>query len=319
MNNVLFCFDKWCNANPHLGTTTHFHNFLDTFQREQSSFNTHYLHYDEAAFLYGTHIDNVLIGYCLNFKIDILFLIFSGQSPANPSRACLKKLKEHGVFIVVLWPDNNPMDLVMRKGLEEIVDLHVPIDNPKSDTSEVRFTDNKHLYLWTPENTNLYYPDIQDIPVSFVGSLRYPERAKYAEELIRRVPPITVAGGQRESQLSHEAYAKLIRASKIGINFCKNPMGTGYEQTKGRVFHVIASKSLLLEEKNSSTPDFFTPGLDYIEFENIDDLVNKIDYYLINEDERINIAERAYRKFAKYYTPDHFWDRLMSKIYELKG
>jgi hypothetical protein len=319
MKNVLFLFDKFCAGNPYLGSTTHFHNFLDTFQKDQPSYSTHFLHYDESFYLYGVHIDRMLTNYCVNFQIDTIFLIFSGQSPTNPTKQILKNLKEKGIFICVFWPDNNPLDLLMRKDLVDIIDLNVPIDNPKSNTHEVRIEDSKHLYLWTPENENLYYPDVQNIPVSFIGSLRYPERMFYAEQLKNEIPEIVVAGGQRESQLSHEAYAKLIRSSKIGINFCKNPMGQGYEQTKGRVFHVIASNSLLLEEKNSSTPDFFTPGVDYVEFENFSDLLNKIKYYSQHESERIKIAESGYWKFKENYTTKHFWNKLINKIYEIRG
>lgn len=318
MKNVLFLNDKWCSANPNIGINSHFQQLYDTFIQYDLEANVHYLHYDEAIYLYGKHIDSILLGYCLNFNIEILFLTFSGQSPANPSIECIKKLKERGIFICVFWPDNNPLDLVLRKNILPYIDLNIPHDNPKSNTNQVRFEDEKHLYLWTPINSNLYFKDNQTLDVGFIGSTRYPERQEYLNKLKVKLPNIQIGGGQRESSSSINKYAKMVRSCKIGLNFCKNPMGSGYEQIKGRVFEVIASKSLLLEEKNSSTPDFFTPGLDYVEFENLEDLVNKIEYYSQNESERISIAENGFRKFNKYYTSKHFWDKVMTRIYELK-
>ncbi len=318
MKQVLFLQDKWCNSNPNFGINSHFQNVHDTFVQYALNSNTHTLFYDESIYCYGVHIDKILLQYCLQFNIETVFLTFSGQSPANPSKDIIKKLKDKGIFICVFWPDNNPLDLVLRKGIDDIVDLHIPHDNPKSNTHQVRFEDSKHLYLWTPINKYLFRPDNQSIDVSFIGSSRYPERQIYLNQLAEKIHNIIINGGQRESGLSYEAYATFLRKSKININFARNPMGQGYEQLKGRVFETISSSSLLLEEKNSSTSDFFTPGLDYIEFENLEDLLNKIKYYSENESDRISIAENGCRKHNKFYTSNHFWDRVMTKIYELK-
>ncbi len=301
------------------GYNSHFQNVYDTFVQDNIECNAHKIHYDESLYLYGVHIDKVLLGYCLNFQIDTVFLTFSGRSPANPSVEILKKLKEKGIFICVFWPDNNPLDLELRKDIYNFIDLNVPHDNPKSNTHQVRFDDTKHLYLWTPINKYLYYSDDKTKDVGFIGSSRYPERQIYLEKLKEKLPNICIGGGQRETSNSIEKYAELVRSCKIGINFCKNPMGAGYEQTKGRVFEVISSNSLLLEEKNSSITDFFTPNIDYVEFENFPDLLNKIDYYISNPQERIKIAENGLRKFTENYTSKHFWSKLISKIYEIRG
>ena len=118
MNNVLFLNDKWCSSNPSFGINSHFQNVHDTYVQSQLTSNTHVLFYDESIYLYGVHIDRVLPGYCKQFNIETIFLTFSGQSPANPSKECIKKLKDSGIFICVFWPDNNPLDLVLRKNID---------------------------------------------------------------------------------------------------------------------------------------------------------------------------------------------------------
>lgn len=311
--NVLFLVDKWCANNPKFGFANHFDNLLNTFADTCLNSRLHTLHYDESYYIYNRHIDQILPQYCRIYDIKTIFLSFGGQSPIHPSLQVLEEIKKTGVKLVFIWYDNNPSDLKLRENIRSLVNLNVIIDFPRSESHDKTKNPND-LYLWTPESLNHFYPAYQDIDVSFIGSPRYQDRINYLSQLSQLVPELVIMGGQREQSLSFSAYANLIRRSKIGINFCKNPMGGGYEQVKGRVFEVIASKSLLLEEKNSATPHFFIPGEDYIEFENIEDLVDKIKYYGENSSERERIAESGYNKFLNNFTADKFWRQVMSAI-----
>ena len=306
--------EKWCSSNPSLGFANHFDNIFNTFSESVLDHNLHTLHFDESYLLYRVHIDQVLLNYCLSLNIKVVFFSFGKDNPIAPSISCIEMLKEKGIFTCFIWYDNNPSELSLRVSLRDLIDLNIIIDYPRSDIHDSLSKSDKDLYLWTPESEYYFRPESQNIDVSFVGSCRYKDRANYISRLKERVPDIIVSGGQREEKLSFSSYASLIRRTKIGINFCKNPMGNGYSQTKGRVFEIIASKSLLLEEKNESTPNFFTPNEDYIEFSSIDELVDKINYFKQNESERIKIAESGYNKYTNNYTSKHFWNKVMEKI-----
>lgn len=317
MENVLFLMDKYCDGRPEFGLTTHFHHFIESFAKYQSDYNLHTIHYDELSLLSGVHIDKILANYCQRFNIRIIFICFRGQDPVNPSINSLIQIKQLGVFVSVIWLDNNDCDIKLRNKLSHIIDLNISIDNPRKDDGS-RLDQSEILYLWTPQSQNLYYPDEQDIDVSFIGSSRYQERKIYLSYISEKIPDFYLGGGQRETAFSPEKYASLIRRSKIGVNFSRNPMGIGYQQTKGRVFEIIGSKSLLIEEVNCSVRDFLEPGKDYIEFFNAEDLVDKIKYYRYNTEERIKIAESGYNKFINNYTGKHFWNKINYKINELK-
>ena len=311
-NRVCFISDKWCSGNPSLGLTNHFHNLFATFSETQLDYQIHTLHYDESAYVYNRHINDVILQYCLIHNIKVIFLCLMGDSPLNPSPEIIKKAKEMGIFICIFWDDSNPSDASNQNKFKDIADLNVSRDN-SSIINAAPERDN-FLKLWTVESRALYYPDEQTIPVSFIGSPRYKDRLANLTALYGLIPNITIRGGQREEGLSPEAYARLIRTSKIGINFSRNPMGEGYYQLKGRVFEIISSKSLLLEEKNPCTPRFFTPNVDYVEFIDVKDLVDKINYYNNNESERLQIAENGYNKYLNNYTSKHFWDKIMEKV-----
>ncbi len=316
--NVLFVTEKWCGSDPKLGFANYFDNLFNTFAEQRLECNMHTLHHDEAYQLYGVHIDTVLPKYCSDNDIQIIFFSFGGSSNKNPSIDSFKKLQEMGIFINFIWYDNNPSDFATREKIKEFIDLNIIIDYPRSVFHDSIERTSRDLYVWTPESEFSFYPASQDIDISFIGSYRYPERINYLRSIASYIPNLFIAGGQRESQLSFSAYSSLIRRSKIGINFCGNPSGN-YQQVKGRVFEIIASKSLLMEEKNEGTSHFFTPGEDYIEFCNTEDLIYKIRFYSQNPEQRLKIVENGYNKYMSSYNSKIFWETVFSKIIELSS
>lgn len=316
MNNVLFVTEKWCGSNPNYGFANYFDNLFSTFSETMFDHKLHTLHFDEAYLLYGRHIDQVLIPYCQRFSIPTIIFACGGHSPMHPSLEMIKSLKKIGIFICFIWYDNNPTELDFRMQMKEVIDLNIIIDYPRSAYHDQYKLEHaqKDLYLWTPESLFYFYPDEQTVDVSFIGSSRYADRNTYLTNLASSLPYMIMEGGQREKGLSFSYYASLIRRSKININFSKNPQIGGYDQLKGRVLETIASRSLLMEEKNQSTSDFFIPGVDYVEFDGLDDLKEKIKYYLEHEDLRREIALSGYNKFMDKYTAKHFWKAVFERI-----
>jgi hypothetical protein len=311
-NNILFCCEKWCAGTPLMGLTNNFHNMFNSFSQTQNDYMYNTLHLDEASAVYGTHIDNIIIQYCQNFKPSIIIFCLLGGSNVNPSMPIYQKLKDMGIKLCFMWPDTQKWVIDTILHLKDIADLSVSWDNPVSDLhSRVQFPEN-HKFMWVPQDEHFFYDDKKDIDVSFVGSTIYPDRQKILSGIIIR-RQIHIDGGQRTRQLTPEEYSKIIRSSKISLTFSKSPCQT-YEQTKGRVYEVLRSKSLLLESKNTSTSRYLKPGEDYVEFEGLEDLDNKIEYYLNNEEERIRIATNGYNKYYANYSSQIFWNKILENL-----
>ena len=84
------------------------------------------------------------------------------------------------------------------------------------------------------------------------------------------------------------------------------------------MWEILASRSMMLERKNDSTSKMLTPGEDYVEYENVEDLKNKINYYLNNPEERDKIASRGHETYKEKYTATHFWKKTFGAIgYEI--
>lgn len=86
---------------------------------------------------------------------------------------------------------------------------------------------------------------------------------------------------------------KIYKASKINLNMTSKSITSGVPL---RVFDILGSKGFLITNYQPEIPDMYEPGKDLIIYENSDDLVQKITYYLDHEDERLEIAENGYKK-----------------------
>lgn len=316
---TLFVTEKWFGGAPSLSFTNNFHNLFNTFSSALGmGFTWDTIHIDEAHYTYKRHVDEIVPEYCSRNGIKIVFYCLLGTDYRNPSASTFQAVKGMNILQCFMWPDTAPWALDKIKELKGLADLHVSWDNTSIPTE---YSDN-HLCMWVPQDQFLFFPDEQRIDVNFTGSKHQKDRVEYLTFLGQKLSNISIRGGQNEERLTPQVYAALIRKSKINLNFPLHPFG--FEQVKGRVFEVLASKSLLLEKANNVTNKLLIPSVDYVEFEGLQDASDKIEYLLNNEDERKKIAESGYKKYRESYSSDIFWKTIINKllnrkVYEIKN
>lgn len=95
---------------------------------------------------------------------------------------------------------------------------------------------------------------------------------------------------------------KVFRESKINLNFTIPNIKSGIPL---RVWDVLGSKGFLLTNYQAEIPYYFEEGKDLVCFDGVEDLREKVAYYLKHEDERMQIAENGYKKVKEYHTYVH--------------
>lgn len=312
-HHVLFVTEKWFNGHPKFSFTNNFHNLFNTFSSavgETFSWNT--IHIDESYYIYGKHVDEIILNYCLHNNVVAVFYSLLGTDPRNPTTKTYEALKNAKIKQCFMWPDTADWAIQKIKELSDLSDLHISWDNPSIPIEH----SGKHLSMWVPQDQFLFFPEYQSIDVNFAGSKHHKDRIEYLSFLGKNLENISIRGGQNEETLSPQVYAALIRRSKINLNFPLHPFG--FDQIKGRVFEVLAAKSLLLERANEVTKKLFTPGVDYIEFDSPQDALDKIKYFLDNEEKRIEIAGNGYKKYREKYSSDIFWKIIINRLFNQK-
>lgn len=159
--------------------------------------------------------------------------------------------------------------------------------------------------------------------ISFMGS-GYPNRREAFRELTRLnfkiwgtewendhlLAPLVQQGGTR---ISPEDAVKIYNASKINLNLHSsiNPetLVTGGDFVNPRTFELAACRAFQLVDERTLLPELFNAD-ELATFSSMDDLKEKIDYYLSHEDERMALARRGQERVLK----DHTYQQRMASL-----
>jgi len=162
----------------------------------------------------------------------------------------------------------------------------------------------KILSAWAA-NTHYFKPKEKTIDVSFCGQ-NYGDRAEMLDGLNVEV----YGGGWPNGFIPFTKMADVLGRSKIGISFSGG--ADGKTQVKLRPFEICACNTLCLCEKCEGLKTFYEEGREIIFFESKQELKDKIDYYLSNEDERKEIANNA----AMRSWNEHTWQHRLGEIFK---
>lgn len=92
---------------------------------------------------------------------------------------------------------------------------------------------------------------------------------------------------------------KIFHASRINLNMTMRPIETGLSL---RIWDVLGCGGFLLTNYQAEIPEYFEIGKDLETYESMEELEQKVQYYLTHEEERVEIAVNGYEKVARYHT-----------------
>lgn len=168
--------------------------------------------------------------------------------------------------------------------------------------------------------------------VSFIGTYS-PKKEKILLEIAKKFPSIDLKiwGTQWEKSKSTELqryiqpsgvfgdlYAAAISASKINLGILSERVkgASSGDLITSRTFHIPAAGGFIIHEKNDESVLYFKEDEEAVFFEDINDLLKKIDFYLNHELERIKIKEKGYQRAIKDHSLDH---RALTVISHIKN
>ena len=231
----------------------------------------------------------------------------------QPPAWILERIRGRGIKVKALWWDTCSDTFAAHAyELNKCIDVHGVMDNPTlnfGNSKEALLLKNTSKVLFCPYKILMQSYE-KDINVIFIGQTNsYRDiRNEYIEYLKINNIAFYSSTHERTKQLPHEDYYKLMFRSKIGINFSSS---VDKHQLKGRVAETMLTGCLLVEERNEQTSHLFSEGEDYVAFSTKEELIEKIKYYQINENERKKIAESGRRKAQLLFNGRQFWDTIL--------
>jgi len=113
---------------------------------------------------------------------------------------------------------------------------------------------------------------------------------------------------------------KIYNAARINLNLhsskyheAVNPFG---DFVNPRTFEIAACSGFQLVDHRSEPADLFRPGKEIITFDSIDDLREKIDYYLDHAEERERIAAAGYSRVMREHTMEQRMRELLLVVFQ---
>ena len=120
-------------------------------------------------------------------------------------------------------------------------------------------------------------------------------------------------GGVENSTVTYDQYLKCIYNSSINLAL------KGKGEFTFRHLEILASSSFMLCDKSISQLELPIPleeGKHFVSFENKEDLIKKIDFYLSHQELRKEIALNGRQLLEKNYSPKKHGDEILNKIFE---
>ena len=92
---------------------------------------------------------------------------------------------------------------------------------------------------------------------------------------------------------------KVFYMSKINLNISSRSIESGIPQ---RVYDILAVGGFCLTNYQPELEEYFDVGKDLVVYHDLDEMLEKIGYYLSHEEARLRIAINGYKKVRKYHT-----------------
>ena len=187
-------------------------------------------------------------------------------------------------------------------------DLIVNFDGNDAWPKRPGFPDFTAITPIAPE----FYPVSKDlknrlIPFGFCGGCATPSRWEIIGWLVEN------AGLQikprEEVYGTYARYAAFMQECAITISVPFSGSDNS-RQVKGRVIESGLARTVLLDHVSSAAKNYFTPGVDYIQYENREHAAELVKMLLANIDKAQQVANNLHKRVREEHSPAIFWDRV---------
>lgn len=262
-----------------------------------------------------------------------------GVAQAPLTRSLLLRLKKKSIPSVMWFVEDFRLFTYWRS-FAPLYDCFAVIQKEPFFEALEKIGVNNYLYLplaclptfHRPRQLNVVDKKRYGSDISFMGA-GYPNRRKAFRELIgydfkiwgtewegdSYLAPLVQEGGRR---VEAEEIVKIFNASKINLNlhssiYDKEVISAG-DFVNPRTFEIAGCEAFQLVDKRSLLAELFTED-ELICFTSLEDLKEKIDYYLAREEERREIAAKARKRVLKEHTYLHRMQDLLIFLEEKVG
>ena len=306
---VMFIGDYFCAGQPSMGISEWEGNIWSSLDSTGLA-DVCRFHFDKYYYHTGQRGDSALIERIDALKPDYIVLIiykYFGQDPAVMLEDTIKVIKMLGIPIITIWGD---LEAQQQRDIAKTVEPYCVKMIGTANKTVVESLG--YTYAHVPKDPRVFNTDnrLRDIDAVFSGSygLGREERQKALQYLLDNQVKLVVGGSEGRDHFTTEEYADRYKRAKIALSFSK---AHGMNVVNARPFESMLCGAMLLEQSSPELAKLYTPGVDYISWTDEVDLLSKVRYYLIHDDERTLIATNGRTKTEQLYSAKVFWTQCL--------
>lgn len=154
--------------------------------------------------------------------------------------------------------------------------------------------------------------------VTFVGQ-RYGDRPKIVNAIRRAGLSVQCWGfGWENGRLAHDEMTRVFETTRVNLNLSNSWTGRRWRkrsptsQIKARTFEIPGCGGFLLTETVPHLESYFSVDTEVATFQGTHDLIEKIRYWLDDEEARAEVANRGYDRVRIEHTYDHRFEEIFA-------
>lgn len=109
-------------------------------------------------------------------------------------------------------------------------------------------------------------------------------------------------------------HVKAINSGKMYLSFAATM--AGYENVKVGIFEAVACRQVVITSYMEELEQYFEIGKEILCYKSLEELEDLIDYYILHEEEREQIRERAYCRYLSEHTYFKRWQKVIRDIWK---
>jgi spore maturation protein CgeB len=308
---ILCVFGKHNYGNPARGLSYEYANFLPAL-RQLGHTAIHFESWDRNAYKDFVQLNRSFFKTVEAEQPDVIFCVLMHYEIWLD---VLKEVRRKCKTVLVHWGTDDSWKYErFARWVAPAFHLYATTSPEALVKSQKDGLGNFHLTQWAADSGHLAEPLPADqcfYPVSFIGSA-YGNRRRWISKLKEVGIDVACFGfGWESGPVKSEEIPRIIRNSIISLNFGDSGLhlgGTGLyrsRQIKARVFEVSGAGGFLLTEDAPHLRDFYNPGEEIAVFSDVNDLIEKIKYFLSHHEQRNAIARAGYERTVKEHTYEH--------------
>lgn len=152
------------------------------------------------------------------------------------------------------------------------------------------------------------------------------ERVTILNKLAEKYQVVLYTGSEKTENLKNvkirprvnylSVMPKIFYLSKINLNITSRSIESGLPQ---RIWDVMGVGGFLLTNYQPELEEYFEIGKDLEVFHNLEEMMEKVDYYLKHEDKRLRIALNGYKKVREHHKYSNRVKQILEEVFDYKN